>query len=191
MVLSEKVLTALKAAFDDRDRLAAGWVPPAELWVHAPVLHRWFQGPDPVSGTMAIFGLSDGVKRRSDPVVAMETGPGGIGWARTLSGWHRLAMAKDEAHASGRHLVPAEAREIEIAARRAGYKAPCHSLQPSGPLVLDSVWEKVARHFETTSEDAETAIAVFYARLRDVGLKEARMMVGGWMAAREFDLEIV
>lgn len=191
IVLSEKVLTALHAAFNDRDKLAAGWVPPGTMWSTQPVLHRWFHGPHPTSGTMAIFGQVDGKNRCSTPIVAMETGAGGIGWARTISGWVRLSLTVDETHTAGLHIVPAEARELELAAQRAGYKAPRQSLRPTGPLVLDSAWDEVARHFEGTAEDAGTAMAVFYARLRDVGLNEARMLVGGWMCAREFDLEIV
>lgn len=191
IVLPEKVVTTLHAAFDDRDKLAGGWVPPGELWAQTPVLHRWFHGVHPVTGLMAIFGQVEGKNRCSTPVVAMETGAGGIGWARTLTGWVRLSLTVDDTHCAGRHVVPAEAREIELAAQRAGYRAPRRSLKPTGPLVLDAGWDEVARHFETTAEDAETAIAVFYARLRDVALKEARMLVGGWMVARRLDHEIV
>ncbi|MCJ2007028.1 hypothetical protein [Methylobacterium sp. J-092] len=190
IVLSEKQQAAIDSAFNDRDKLAAGWQPPGELWADAPVLNRWFHGVHPVSGTMAIVGERDGEQRRSSPVVAMLTGPGGIGWARTLNGWIRLALTVDELHAPGLRTISEGAREIEFAAQRAGYTAPNRTLQPTGPLALDDRWAGVADHFDRTAEDSETALAVFYARLRKVGLTEARMMVAGWWVARQLDFEI-
>lgn len=189
--LTEKAAAAVDSAFDDRDRIAGGWQPPAELWADAAVLNRWCYTVHPRSGTMAVAGFVDGEQCRSAPVVVMETGAGGIGWARTLTGWIRLALTDDELHAPGRRILSEDARELELAAQRAGYTAPRRSLQPTGPLVLDDGWQEVADHFDKTAKDPELALAVFYARLKKLSLQDGKLMIGGWFVARQLDFETV
>jgi hypothetical protein len=179
----------LDAAFDDRDKIAGGWQPPGELWAHAPTLHRWRYVVHPVSGTLALSGCLDGEHRQTEPVVAMLTGPAGIGWARTLVGWVRLALTDDREHRAGRMLLPEHAREIEIAAQEAGYRAPRPSLRPSGDLKDDVRWDEVAKHFEATADEPSAAMAVFYARLKRCPLPAAHAKVGGWWLCRLLDFE--
>ncbi|KQO89444.1 hypothetical protein [Methylorubrum sp. SL192] len=164
----------IEAAFEDRDRMAAGWEPNGYVWADAPILNRWAYGVHPLSGTMALVGFLNGHPRTCSPVVAMLTGPGGIGWCRTLTGWLRLALTSDELHREGRHLLPAHARELELAAHDAGYRAPRRSLRPDGPIGSDPRWHEAADHIDKTAKDPELAFAVFYARQRRVPLAEAR-----------------
>jgi hypothetical protein len=104
----------------------------------------------------------------------MLTGPGGIGWCRTLSGWLRLVLTSDELHQQGRHLLPAHARDLELAAFDAGYRAPRRSLRPEGPINTDPRWHEAADFIERTSRDPEIGFAVFYARQKRLTLAEAR-----------------
>jgi len=179
----------IDAAFNDRDKLAGGWSPSGELWANAPTLNRWRYAAHPVSGTLALSGYLDGESRLTEPVVAMLTGPGGIGWARTLAGWVRLALTDDRDHRTGRMILPPHAREIEIAAREAGYRAPRSSLRPIGDLKDDVRWEEIARHFEATADEPSAAMAVFYARLKRLPLPAAHAKVGGWWLCRLLDFE--
>ncbi len=154
----------IETAFNDRDRLAAGWEPPGDLWAHSRILNRWCFGIHPLTGTMALVGDLAGDLRTCAPTVAMLTGPGGIGWLRTLTGWIRLALTDDERHRQGRMLLLEHARALELAALDAGYKAPRRSLRPEGPVGSDPKWHDVAEHFDKTAADAEIAFAVFHAR---------------------------
>lgn len=113
--------TLIEAGFEDRDRIAGGWEPSGHVWGDAPMLNRWAYGVHPTSGTMALVGFLNGQARTCASVVAMLTGPGGIGSARTLTGWLRLVLTSGELHREGRHLLPAHARELELAAFDAGY----------------------------------------------------------------------
>lgn len=164
----------IEAAFEDRDRMAAGWEPSGHVWGDAPMLNRWAYGVHPTSGTMALAGFLHGQARTCSPVVGMFTGSGGIGWCRTLAGWLRLVLTSDELHREGRHLLPAHARDLELAAFDAGYRAPRRSLRPEAPIASDPRWHEAADHIDRTARDPETAFAVFYARQRKVTLGEAR-----------------
>ncbi|GBU19668.1 MULTISPECIES: hypothetical protein [unclassified Methylobacterium] len=179
----------ITSAFDDRDRLATGWEPPNALWAHSRILNRWAFGIHPHTGTMALVGMLGPDLRTCAPTVAMLTGPGGIGWLRTLTGWIRLALTEDERHKEGRLLLPEHARELELAALAAGYRAPRRSLRPEGPLASDARWHHVADHFERDAADPETAFAVYYARQMRLGLDEARAAVVGFWYARHLEFE--
>lgn len=173
----ERRRAQIQAAFDDRDRMAGGWEPTGELWGPAPMLNRWAYGVHPLTGTMALVGYVEGQPRTCAPVVAMMTGPGGIGWCRTLTGWLRLVLTADELHKQGRHLLPEHARALELAALESGYRAPRRSLRPEGPIATDARWHEAADAIEKTAKDPETAFAVFYARVKRTTLDEARKAV--------------
>ncbi|KMO44011.1 hypothetical protein VQ03_05370 [Methylobacterium tarhaniae] len=187
--LTPDLRARIQAAFNDRDKLAGGWSPPGELWANAPTLNRWRYAVHPISGTLALSGYLDGESRLTEPVVAMFTAAAGIGWARTLAGWVRLALTDYHEHKAGRMLLPPHAREIEIAAREAGYRAPRPSLQPIGDLKDDVRWEAVARHFEATASEPSAALAVFYARLKRCPLPQAHAKTGAWWLYRLLDFE--
>jgi hypothetical protein len=176
-------------AFDDRDRMAGGWEPSGEFWGPAAMLNRWAFGVHPVTGTMALVGYIEGQPKTCAPVVAMLTGPGGIGWARTLTGWLRLVLTADELHREGRHLLPEHARALELAALESGYRAPRRSLRPAGPIGTDPRWHEAADHLDKTSRDPETAFAVFYARCKGLTLDEARKAILPFWIGRTFSFD--
>jgi hypothetical protein len=189
IALDPALRARIDAAFNDRDRIASGWQPPGDLWAHAPTVHRWRYSVHPVSGTLALTGYLDGESRLTEPVVAMFTGAAGIGWARTLAGWVRLALTDDKDHRAGRMTLPEHARELEIAAREAGYRAPRPSLRPIGDLRDDVRWDEAAKHFEATADEPSAAMAVFYARSKRLPLPAAHAKVGGWWLCRLLDFE--
>lgn len=177
------------AAFDDRDRMAEGWQPPGDLWAHSRILNRWAFGVHPLTGTMALVGMLDGDLRTCAPTVAMLTGPAGIGWLRTLTGWIRLALTEDERHKQGRLLLPEHARQLELASLDCDYRAPRRSLRPDGPLASDPRWHTAADHFEKDSADPELAFAIFYARQQRCTLAEARTAIVAFWFSRHLNFE--